>query len=109
MQESGKRGGDYKRCSGFVEVEVSKSDNYSSVTKKISDCLGLPDLEENKCFALFKLNGSRIMNKDVSVHRNCKPWIIGNCLSHVKKSASNVKLGIGVIGVINTEVCQCYM
>ncbi len=104
MQESGKRGGDYKRCSGFVEVEVAKSDNYSSVTTKISDWLGLPDLEENECFALFKLNGSRIMNKDVSVHGNCKPWLIGNYLSHVKKSASQLKLGIGVL---NTEVCQC--
>ena len=33
------KSGDYKRCSGFVEVEVSKADNYEIVIRKIADCL----------------------------------------------------------------------
>ena len=33
------RSGDYKRCSGFVEIEVSKADNYEIVIRKIAACL----------------------------------------------------------------------
>ena len=91
-----KQGGDYKRCSGFVEIEVLRTDKYDEVTMKISDCLGL-SLQENESYALFKMNGARILDKDLSVHGKQKPWLIGNYLSHVKKSAAQLKLGIGII------------
>ena len=77
-------------------MEVLKFDDYNEVTSKISDWLGL-SVQENECFALFKVNGSRILNREVSVHGKFKPWLIGNYLSHVKKSAAQVKLGIGVL------------
>ena len=61
-----KQGDDYKRCSGFVEIEVLRTDKYDEVTMKISDCLGL-SLQENESYALFKMNGARILDKDLSM------------------------------------------
>lgn len=87
--------GDYKRCSGFVEVEVCKADNYEAVTRKIAECIEL-SLEDDQYLALFKLNGTRILNKELTINRIKRPWLIGNYLSFVKKSASQVKFGIGI-------------
>ena len=49
--------GDYKRCSGFIEVGVCKADNYEAVTRKIAECIEL-SLEDDQYLALFKLNGT---------------------------------------------------
>ena len=85
--------GDDKRCSGFVEV--CKADNYEAVTRKIAECMEL-SMEDDQYLVLFKLNGTRILNKELKFNRIKRPWSIGNYLSFVKKSASQVKFGIGI-------------
>lgn len=89
------KSGDYKRCSGFVEVEVSKADNYEIVIGKIADCLEI-NVQDDEYLALFKLNGTRILNKELTINKIKRPWLIGNYLSFIKKSASQVKFGIGI-------------
>ena len=62
---------------------------------KISDCLEF-SIQENESYALFKMNGARITDKDLSVHGKQKIWQIGSYLSHEKKSAVQLKLGISI-------------
>ncbi len=88
--------GDYKRSSGYVEVEVLKSDSYEETTRKIAECLEF-NVEAKECLALFKLNGTRILDKELSINKKKKPWLIGNYMCFLKKSAGQVKLGIGTI------------
>ena len=56
---------------------------------KTAECLHLaPKLNES--LALFKMNGTRILNKDVCVNKK-KPWLMGNYLLCIKKSAAQLK------------------
>ena len=93
-----KNGSDYKRCSGFVEVEACRSDKYNEVTLKVAECLEIPK-KRNQSYALFKMNGTRILDKDLSINKKKKPWLMGNYLTCVKKSAAQLKLGIGIISI----------
>lgn len=47
--------------------------------------------------SLFKINGTRVVNKSVTVKGNKKPWTIGNYLLLMKKSPSAVKIGVGYV------------
>ena len=90
------KNGSYKRSSGFVEIAAFRFDSYTDVTTKISNCLEL-DVEPGESLALFKMNGSRIINNDLTIHKKKKPWLIGNYLSCIKKSAAQFKLGIATV------------
>ena len=59
--------GNYKRSSGYVEVEVSKCDKYSDVTRKIAATFEV-EVEANELLALFKIKGTRILNKELTVN-----------------------------------------
>ena len=62
-----RRSGDFKRCSGFIEVNATRNDSYREVSEKAAECLHLtPKLNES--LALFKMNGTRILDKDVCVN-----------------------------------------
>ncbi len=73
-----------------------KSDSYEETTRKIAECLKF-NVEAEECLALFKLNGTEILDKELSINKRKKPWLIGNCLCFLEKSAGQVKLRIGTI------------
>ena len=95
MSETQSKKGDYKRSTGFVEIEVLRADGYNEVTTKIAECLEI-FTDGDDFLALFKLNGSRIIDKELTINGKKRPWLIGNYLSFVKKSAAQLKLGIGI-------------
>ncbi len=76
--------GQYKRNSGFVEVEGCKADKYDDVTRKVAEALEMIFEENNEFFALFKLNGTRILDKELTINKKKRPWLIGNYLGFVK-------------------------
>ena len=71
-----------------------ETDSYTVFATKASVKLGLK-LNKKKSLSLFKLNGTRILDEDVTIRGKLKPWTIGNYLLLIKKSPSNVKLGVG--------------
>ena len=103
MTESKKKGG-YTRSSGYVEVEVLRCSSYEETTRKIAECLEINIAEATEDLALFKLNGTRILDKELTINNKKRPWLIGNYLSYLKKSSTQVKFGIGIIRK-TLEVC----
>ena len=78
----------------FVEMEANKSDNYTTFAKKAAIKCRLSE-EKGKLLSLFKLNGARVLDESVTMKEKLKPWTLGNYLLLMKKSPSNVKLGVG--------------
>ena len=63
--------------------------SYHEVSEKTAEYLHLtPKLNES--LALFKMNGTRILDKDVCVNKK-KPWLMGNYLLCIKKSGCSAK------------------
>ena len=80
--------------SPFIEIEACKGDKYVTFAKRASIKCRL-NHQEGKELALFKLNGARILDEDVTIKGRLKPWTLGNYLLLMKKSPSSVKLGVG--------------
>ena len=87
----------------FIEMEANKSDNYTTFAKKAAVKCRLSD-EKGKILSLFKLNGARVLDEKVTVKGNQKPWTLGNYLLLMKKSPSNVKLGVGYFSPLPENV-----
>ena len=54
--------------------------------------------------ALFKMGGVQIMNEDIMVKQEKRKWNIGNYLLMSKKSAGNIKIGVGHTASESDEV-----
>ena len=95
MTES--RGGLFGRGkSPLLEIRAKKSDSYEVfVTKAARKCQ--LSYQQGKALHLFKLSGARVLNESLSVQGKQRPWTIGNYLSVLHKSATNVKIGIGYV------------
>ena len=95
MRES--RSGVFTRAKApFVEMEAYRSDSYSTFVKRAAHKCHLTG-KKNKFLSLFKLNGARVLDEDVTIKGKAKPWTLGNYLLLMKKSPNNVKMGIGYI------------
>lgn len=81
-----------------VEMEATKSDSYQTVlSRAVKKCkLSRPT---GTIASLFKLNGCRILDEAFVVKNESKEWTLGNYMSVMKKSASNIKLGVAYISV----------
>ena len=82
--------------SSYVEVEAFRNDTYEVFVSKAARKCKLRH-EKHKLLSLFKLNGARILNEDLNVNGKIKSWTLGNYLTLLKKSPSNVKLGVGQV------------
>ena len=60
--------------------------------------------EKGKVLSLFKMNGARLLDENVTVKGNQKPWTLGNYLLLMRKSPSNVKLGVGYFSPLPENV-----
>ena len=59
--------------------------------------------KEGKSATLFKFNGARILNADLIINGTKKKWTLGNYLLMLKKSANNIKMGIGYVPSDNLD------
>lgn len=78
----------------FVEIEAFRNDSYRDFVKRAAQ---RTQTIINKTLALFKLNGARVLDKEVTVKGKIKPWTLGNYLLLLKKSPYNIKMGVGYI------------
>jgi hypothetical protein len=93
--------------SPYVEIEACKSDSYSTFIRRAAlKCrLEVSDKE----LSLFKINGARVLDCDVSVKGKPRPWTLGNYLGLLKKSPSAVKLGVGYVVKDSKSSCSSDM
>lgn len=99
--------------SSSLEILAKRSDSYEMFAGKAASKVGL-DNEANKTFHLFTWSGARILNEQILINEKARPWTLGNYLCLLRKSADNVKLGVGLIPAqkrpreINSSFDQVY-
>lgn len=82
----------YARSTEYVEVRVKKSASYVEVASTAKGVLGLPD-ENIGILSIFRSDGTVIPDKSIA---ECK-WTIGGYLRSIRKSCSQIKLGVGYL------------
>ena len=80
MQE-GRQGVYSKAKSPYIEMSVRRSDCYKAVTKKAAKKCHLVYRGSNS-LSLFKLNGARILDEEITVGGKTKLWTMGGCWLH---------------------------
>ena len=81
-----------------VEMDVSKDASYSIFCSLAANKLKLEGSHKKELEpCLFKMNGSIVFDDDITLKGCDKPWTIGRYLLLLKKSAQNVKFGIGIV------------
>lgn len=95
MQE-GRQGVYGKTKSPYIEMGVRRSDCYKAVAERAAKKCHLI-YQESKTLSLFKLNGARILDEEITIGGKTKPWTLGNYILLMKKSPNNIKLGVGCI------------
>ena len=90
--------GTFHKASNHVEMEALKDDDYDAFMKRAVEACNI-SAKEGKVLTLFKMNGAVIRDVPVMLKGYCseRPWTIGNYLQLMKKSASQVKIGIGLM------------
>ena len=87
------RHGIFSRYGSAVEVVADRSDTYSQLAKKACEVL---DVSGNS-FSLYSLGGAVIVNE--------RGWTLGGYMRKIRRSPSELKIGIGERSV--SEVCIC--
>ena len=90
----------------YVEIEAYKSDTYSKFVKRAALKCRLESNRKDKELSLFKINGARVLDCDVSVKSKPRPWTLGNYLGLLKKSPTAVKLGVGYLAKDSKSSCS---
>ena len=84
------RGGAYSRDGVAVEVFADRSDTYDKLLEK--GCKALQIGERRSTLSLFTVGGAVIL---CDQRNNESSWSLGDYLRMVRKSPSELKLGIG--------------
>ena len=82
----------------YIEVDVSKDSSYRSFSLIAADKLSLPGASDDSLEPyLFKVNGTMILDGDITIKGCTKAWTIGRYLQLLKKAAYHVKIGVGLV------------
>lgn len=96
-----KKSGGYQRNSHNQPLEITtarRSDTYNSFARKAAAALNLKAPAFLSSLCLFKATGgAKIVNSEIVINEISRPWTLGNYLSLLKKSASNVQIGVGYV------------
>ena len=79
--------------SELIEITARRSDNYKDLLDHAVKAL---QLKGGKSFCLFRWGGTRIINEDVYIGGTPQNWTLKNYLLTCRKSASQIKFGVGV-------------
>lgn len=104
MVESKPGTGSYVRAHHpFLEIEARRSDNYAAFAGRAARKCDIKS-DKNMELSLFKLNGARVLDSEVTIKGKQKPWTLGNYLLLMKKAPSAVKMGVGHVIVPDNSV-----
>ena len=84
----------YVRCGDYVEVRVPKTASYSQVVSHALEVLDVEEDEEDEGEAkpcMFRIDGTMVPDSPV----NNLPWTVARYLKSLRKSAGQLKLGVG--------------
>ncbi len=93
----------------YVEVVARKGDCYKRLVQTAKRAIGLQPGAGNEALTLFKASGAILLDDDIITGstKTWRPWTIGNYLAFIaKKTASQVKFGVGYVTIPETEVEQ---
>lgn len=94
--EEGRQGVYSKAKSPYIEMSVRRSDCYKIVAERAAKKCHLI-YQGSRVLSLFKLNGARILDEEITIGGKTKPWTMGSYILLMKKSPNNIKLGVGYI------------
>ena len=84
----------YVRCGDYVEVRVPKAASYSYVVSCALEVLDAEEDEEEKGEgkpSMFRIDGTIVPDSPI----DDLPWTITRYLKSLRKSAGQIKLGVG--------------
>ena len=92
-------GGFQRKARGqCIEItDAQRSDDYISFAIKAANALDLLPLPSSYLCLFKAAGGAVIANKEIMVNKKLRPWSLGNYLSLLKKSPSNVKIGVAYV------------
>ena len=98
------RKGDVVKGSTLYEVEAKRSDTYHDLLKNISSTLNMKPKDPLKYeLQLYKLNGVTISSWPPTEDKG-KQWTLGSYLQKIKKSPTQLKIGIGYSIKLDSDV-----
>lgn len=97
MERSNKGG--IKKAGDNFEVALAPEDTYEQCVEKALNCLAweYDPLDGMPC--LCRLNGCRVLAKDVCLAGKSLPWTISNYVNFIGAKPSNLKLGLALFQV----------
>ena len=92
------KGGTFRRASNHFEMEAMKDDDYNAFAQRAAEACSI-STKKGMVLTLFKMNGAVIRDVPMMLkgYRKEKSWTIGNYLQLMRKSASQVKIGVGLM------------
>ena len=92
------KGGIFRRDSNYFEIEALKDDDYDAFVQRAGEAC-MVSVKEGKVLTLFKMNGAVIRDVPMLLkgYRSERPWTIGNYLLLMKRSATQAKIGVGLM------------
>ena len=91
--EKNKRKNVHKKNGGYFEMKAHRSNNYQTLLERMKR--KFPSISSKKKCHLFRSNGARIENEDLTIREASKPWTLGGYLRYLHVSPDVLRLGIG--------------
>ena len=86
------------QCGILQTCDASKEDTYGEVAEQAAEEVGLQKPDDDHFLALFRpVAGSVICDKDLIVNGQVKPWTLGNYITKLHRSPSDIRFGVGVV------------
>ena len=95
-----KPSGGFQRNTRGQSLEITnarRSDDYNTFAEKAAAALNIKPLPSSSPCLFKAFGGARIANDDLVVNDKVRPWNLGNYLSLLKKSPSNVQIGVAYV------------
>ena len=96
--EPGRKG--HVKSSPLYDVDLKKTDTYTSVISKIYATIGIEETEDMK---LFNAKGSIIPDQPIALRAKEVNWTLGSFLLKRHTSAEKVSLGVGSVEGASTK------
>ena len=90
----------YVKSSPLYNIDLKKTDTYTSVISKICATIGIEETEDMK---LFNAKGSIIPNQPIALCGKEVNWTLGSFLLKRQTSAEKVSLGVGSVEGASTK------
>ena len=95
------RKGGFVKDGDFTEIRIEKSSSYDDAVAVAAEAMDLEPEDEDVLAGaemelyLFRTDGTVVPNQPITVVKETLPWTLERYLKSLKKSAAQIKLGVG--------------